>query len=522
METYDVVIAGGGHNGLMCGAVLAKEGLKVLVLERHVRLGGGCTTAEVTLPGFKHDLYGSSHVWIHCNPEFRAMLPELERFGLKYIWANNHITGHPDKVGKGIVVYRDVDRTCASIAQYSEKDAKRYREIYSGFAEIEDGFLTGMFSPPNPPSLMQSMLESTDDGQEWLRNYAMSPHDFTMENFEHPVVRTMIMGWATAPGIRPDQEGRGEMFYIMIPAIHSYGESIPEGGSIELPNALARYIEHYGGTVLLEAEVSKFTVDEKGVATGVELSDGRSFRARKAVVTGLNPKLTYAMFDDGVLTPSFQKKVDGYLPGDFTIVRAHFAIKEPPKYTCGDEVNHTPFQRIYGSVESITKQWADISVGELPLDPFLWVACWTTKDPTRAPAGKHTLIMDTFVPIDLADGRRWDAVADDYIWKVQLPKLREYAPNMTESNILGSFIQTGPSIEADNPCFVNGSTTGGAMRMFQSGYFRPFPGYSQYRGPVDRLYMTGPYTHPGGAISGAGTVTANVILEDLGLRKPEF
>lgn len=520
MPEYDVIIVGAGHNGLVCGAVLAEEGLSVLVLEQNRRLGGGCTTDEVTLPGFKHDLYGSSHVWIHANPDFKRLQPELERFGLRYIWAEDHITGHPDRNGPGIVIYRDVDKTCASIARYSPRDAARYREIYDNFRMIADGFVTTMFSPPNPPSLLPSALETTEAGLEMLRNYSMSPYDFTMENFEHPFVQTSIMGWATAPGISPNQEGRGELFYIMIPAIHVFGESIPRGGSVELPNAAARMIEHYGGTVLTRTPVTEYLV-ENGAVSGVKVADGRTFRAGRAVVNGLNPRLLAEMFPDADLDEDFRRKSQNYNVGDFTIARVQYALHEPPRYH-DPEVTRTPFQRIFESVDAVRAQWAEISMGMAPTDPFLWVACWTTKDPSRAPDGKHTLIMDTFVPISLASGEKWDDVADTYIDQVLLPKLREHAPNMTEGNIIGRYTQTGPVIERDNPCFVDGTTTGGAMRIYQSGYFRPFPGYSNYRGPFDRFYFTGPYTHPGGAIAGAGTITANAILEDLGLRTPEW
>jgi phytoene dehydrogenase-like protein len=200
----------------------------------------------------------------------------------------------------------------------------------------------------------------------------------------------------------------------------------------------------------------------------------------------------------------------------------HYALNEPPKYINNDEMNKTPFQRIFGSVEDIKRQYAEISMGIAPTNPFLWVACWTLVDPTRAPEGKHTLIMDTFVPMKLASGENWEDIGEDYIINVELEKLREYTSNMTDDNILAASVATGPSIERENPCFVDGGTTGGPMRMSQSGYFRPFPGYSQYRGPVSKFYMTGPYTHPGGAISAAGTITANVVLQDLGLRSADF
>ena len=103
MTEYDIIIAGGGHNGLVCGALLAKAGMTILVVERNEWLGGGVCTREVTLPGFKHDMYGSSHVWIHANAEFVKLLPDLEKYGLKYVYAKDHITGHPYHEGPGIM-----------------------------------------------------------------------------------------------------------------------------------------------------------------------------------------------------------------------------------------------------------------------------------------------------------------------------------------------------------------------------------------------------------------------------------
>lgn len=519
MADYDVIVAGGGHNGLICGLVLARKGLKVLVLERSQWLGGGVVTREVTLPGFKHDMYGSSHVWIHANAEFVKLLPELQQHGLQYVYAKDHITGHPYHEGPGIIVYNDVDKTCATIAYYSEKDAKRYREIYDGFVDIKDGFVHQMFHPPTPPGMLDAMMVNSEAGLEMLRNYQMSPYDFTMENFEHPIVQSFIMGWATAPGIRPDQEGRGQIFYIMIPAIHVYGESIPVGGTDQLPWACARAIEARGGKVVLNAPVTRFIVEGQK-AVGVELADGQRITADKAVVSNIDPTHTFLdLVEDGVLEERFLRKVRNFSYGEFTIVRAHFALNEPPKYKCSDEMNKTAFQRIFGSVQDIKQQYAELSMGLPPSNPFLWVACWTLVDPSRAPAGKHTLIMDTFVPQRLASGESWEDLGEDFIWNVELPKLQEYTTNMTRDNILAAYIDTGPSLERDNPCFVDGSTTGGAMKMYQSGYFRPFAGWSQYRTPIEGLYMTGPHCHPGGAISGAGTITAGVILEDLGLVK---
>jgi phytoene dehydrogenase-like protein len=228
VEEYDVIVVGGGVNGLACSSVLARAGIKVCVLERNPWVGGGAVTREVTLPGFKHDMYGSSHVWIHCNPDFAPIKKELERFGLQYIWSEDHITGHPDRSGgPGIVIYRSIDKTVASIARYSEHDAKRYRRVYDDFSMIRDGFLKAFFSPPAPPSMMAQAMERSRDGLRRLREFSLSALKWVEENFENDFVRAVMLNWALAPQILPEQEGAGQSFYIMIPAVHVFGQAIP-------------------------------------------------------------------------------------------------------------------------------------------------------------------------------------------------------------------------------------------------------------------------------------------------------
>ena len=518
MADYDIIIAGGGHNALIAASVLVKNGLKVLVAERNEWVGGGVLTREVTLPGFKHDLFGSSHVWIHLNPDFKSLKPEFEKYGLKYIWSEDHITGHPNKYeGQGIIVYKDVDKTCDTIAEYSKQDAIRYREIYEEFGEIQDGVIKSMFSPPAPPSYMYRAMENSPEGLKRLRDYQLSSRQFTLDNFENDHVRAFILGWAMAPQTLPDQLGTAAGFYVMIPSIHYYGQSIPEGGSGMLSESMKRYIEDNGGTVMTGTTVRKFMV-ENDTCIGFRLEDGTEITADRGVISELDPYQTYLHgFDEGVLPSAFLDMVKGFQFGEVTIARVHYALNEAPSFKNGPDMDKTAFQRIFGTVADIDRQYNEMAMGLAPSDPFLWTAAWTRMDPTRAPDGKHTLIMDTFVPVDLASGENWEDIAPGYIRDKLLGQLRNFTINMSDDNILAEYVETGPSLARANLCFHRGVTTGGERTLAQLGPFRPFPNYANYRGPIKNLYMTGPSCHPGGGICGMGTIAANEILLDLGI-----
>jgi phytoene dehydrogenase-like protein len=523
MSTFDVVVAGGGVNGLACAATLAREGLSVCVVERNPWVGGGAVTQEVTLPGFKHDLYGSSHVWIQCNADFKAIQPELERYGLKYLSPTDHITGHPDRNGgPGIVIYRSIDKTCDSIAQYSRADAARYRRVHDDFALVKEGFLKAFFSPPSPPSTMARALETSHAGLQRLQEFSLSARAWVEMNFENDFVKAVMLNWALAPQILPEQEGAGQSFYIMIPAIHVYGQAIPQGGSQELPNAMARYVEAHGGKVLTGCRVAEILVEDNQ-ARGLRLGDGRTVTARRAVVSALEPRLTFLdLVGEHRLPADFTKMVRKFSFGRISICRLQLALSEPPRFSNGADMSACLFHRIVDSTEQMTRFYAEISMGVPPSDPFLWSACWTLLDPSRAPPGKHTLILDTFVSNWLADRRTWADIGESYARNTLLPKLRQYAPNINDETILGCYVQTRETLEAANPCFVDGTTNGGERIAAQLGYFRPFPGYAHYRSPIRQLYMTGPHCHPGGGISAMGTITARVMLDDFGIKAANF
>ena len=155
-------------------------------------------------------------------------------------------------------------------------------------------------------------------------------------------------------------------------------------------------------------------------------------------------------------------------------------------------------------------------------DPFVWAACWTILDPGRAPDGKHTLILDTFVPNKLTGGKRWEDIKESYA-DLMLATFRQYTSVIWTTPVFSAVTSTRlKQSRRTNPCLVGGTTNGGERTLAQTGYFRPVPGYSQYRSPIKNLYMTGASCHPGGGITAMGMVTANVMLEDFDLSDDEL
>jgi phytoene dehydrogenase-like protein len=288
-----------------------------------------------------------------------------------------------------------------------------------------------------------------------------------------------------------------------------------------LSEALASYIRANGGDVITEASVQRFLVED-GACIGARLENGDDVLASRGVVSALNPFQTFLDgFEDRDLPDGFKDMVRRFSWGNVTIARVHYALHEAPEFKAGEAMNRTAYQRIFGNMRDIDRQYLEIAAGEAPSDPFLWTAAWTRMDPTRAPEGKHTLIMDTFVPVDLASGEDWEAIGPRYCREVLLEQLRHYTTNMTDDNIMAEYVETGPSLERANPSFYRGVTTGGERTLAQMGAFRPFPNYADYRGPLERLYLTGPSCHPGGGICGMGSIAAREILLDLGVTEED-
>lgn len=518
--SYDFVIVGGGHHGLACAAYLARAGASVLVLERSSRVGGGCSTEEATLPGFRHNICSVVHTHIPTSPVYRDL--ELERHGVRYVYPE-HLRGTIFPDHRGLVMHRDANRMADEIARFSARDARTFRQLVADYGEfIDSTYLPLMYSPPLAPSLQSAQLEQSAEGRTLLQWQASTPVQLLDELFESDEVKVHFLARMTVLGFPPDQFGQG---WICLFRILKAEAPICVGGSGSLALGLRRAVEAHGGVVQTDAAVQRIVV-RGNRAIGVALKDGRRIDASKAVVTNVEPKKSFlGMVGEEHLPSSFATRVKNYHSNGRSLFVLHLALSAPPHYRAADgnaAVDLAFSQEMFGGrVEDQVRAYRDIATGVPPRGEMLQVTLPTLFDPSQAPAGRHTAVVWQYAPYRIEpDGPEgWRRLRDEYAEHV-LGLWRSYAPNITKDAILGMRIQDPTDTERHNDNLVNGVDVVGDMTPDQMGWFRPFAGWSDYRTPVEGLYMCGGYCHPGGGVhAGAGHNAAGVIADDFRLNR---
>ena len=518
--SYEFIVIGAGHNGLACAAYLAKAGASVLVVERSARVGGGCHTEEATLPGFRHNICSVVHTHIPNSPVYRDL--ELERHGVRYVYPE-YLRGTIFPDHRSIVMHREPDRMAAELGRFSARDARTFSGLYADYGEfIDSTYLPLMYSPPLPPSVQSAELEKSDEGRTLLQWQASTPAQLLDELFESEEVKVHFLSRLTVLGFAPDQFGQG---WICLFRILKAEAPICVGGSQQLAHGLRSVVEAHGGVVRTGMEVKRIVV-RGNRATGIELSDGTRIDADKAVITNVEPKKSFLrLVGEENLPSSFATRVRNYHSRGRSLFVLHLALSEPPDYRAAAgnaPVNRAFSQEMFGaSMADQVRAYQQIASGVPPRDAMLQITLPTLFDPSQAPAGKHTAVVWQYAPYRVApdgpDG--WRRIQEDYAAHL-LELWRGYAPNITRDKILAMTIQDPTDTERHNDNMVNGVDVVGDMTPDQMGYFRPFAGASGYRSPIEGLYMSGGYCHPGGGVhAGAGHNAAGAIAEDFALNR---
>lgn len=510
-DRYDVVVAGAGHNSLITTAYLAKAGYRCLVLESYSMIGGGVISEELTLPGFKHDTCSTAHNGIQGNPMIRNDELKLRDYGLEYI-SPDPIMHMPFADGTYITQWTDLERTAAEFAKFSKKDGDAYVRMYHESEAARDLLGGDQYAPPGTGKPLSERLAASPMGKFWQRRLAMSQWEVIRENFESDHCRSFLMAtpWSMQP---PQYPMTGRSAYT---AIRTTPRKIAKGGSGALSQALAKYIEAHNGVILTKKMVSRLII-ESGKCVGVECADGSSYRADKAVLSTMHIKHLVDMAPRDLWPADFLFGVDTW-EGEISEVVTHYAISEPPKYPIQGGTISPVESAILANPERLLRFAYENECGISSIDePPISIFCSSIADPSRAPAGKHTLKILGFHPYSLKEGPQyWDTLKSK-VSEAQLRYFREFAPNLTDDKILGKFVMSPLDLERKNPSFWHGSIHGGSSDPSQSGAMRPVAGWAQYRMPIQGLYQTGATTYPGGSVTGApGRNAAIVMLKDFG------
>jgi phytoene dehydrogenase-like protein len=511
---YDVIAVGSGHNGLVAAAYVAAAGKKTLVLERNPWFGGGVVTRELTVPGFRHDQHSMAHIFIQANPLLRNdELGLKSRHGLEYAFPELPMMSVFED-GTTLGLYRDRERTCAEIAKFSAKDAEAYRWLADKAAGYLPMIVASLYSPPAPLGATYALMDQSREGRELWRYMQMSSHDLLSSVFEHDKVRMHFARVAGENLVSPDEKATGFGAFVFVGFLEAYGIGVPVGGSGRLTDALIASIREHGGEVLGNCDVARVLV-ENGRAAGVETTDGRTFVATDAVIGALHPHDIGRMVDG--VEPEVVRAADATQISEIGCITVHAALNAPLKFRAGDHVRAVMIELLPDRYETIRKSFDKLRYGELSDYPLVGLGSLTMFDPSRAPEGKATMHAWDYVPFERADGRSWDDSKHDYVQRM-LTHMARFIDNVGPDDVIAYHSDSPVDMERTSSSFRRGDLHGIASTTYQYGAHRPTPDLGQNVVPgCERLYLVGPFQHPGGGVFGAGRAAAMRLLDDLGL-----
>ena len=513
-STFDVVVIGGGPNGLMTAAYLARAGLRTIVVERRHEIGGGLATEETLFPGH----YTNPHAVYHMMTEYMPVLRDfdLPAHGLAFVKPNAQ-TAAVFSDQTSLLLCNKIEDAKDSIAKFSPRDALEFGKVMRSWRRLVDEVVApGTYVPPLAPIDMIEAFERTESGREVLRLTEMSPIEIIDEHFENDRVKMLLLYAACMWGLSPRDTGLGFLVPMMID--RTMNKAICYGGSHKFAGSLSREIHRAGGIILDNSEVTRIIVED-GAVRGVECFDGRVLHTNVAVSSLPPPQTFGGLVETRHVPDDLLGTAQSWEWDDWSFFTLSVATNSPPRYECDDPWVNDAFLVVTGfdSTEALLAHWDGVLAGRL--DGIGGHATVETRyDPTltRIP-GHHVSFLQFHAPYDIEGGwkARHDALVDE-----ALEHWRRYAPNLTPDNVVMKTGESPLDIETRLPNMVRGSIKHGLYEPFQMGVFRPHDSCVGGRTPIEGLYLCGASSYPGGlVIGGPGYIVANTVAEDLAVEK---
>ncbi|WP_158811769.1 NAD(P)/FAD-dependent oxidoreductase [Beijerinckia sp. L45] len=525
MAEADYILVGSGINGLVCAAMLALKGRKVLLLEREDRIGGCIRTEAITAPGFVHDVMATTFVLFVTSPAFAVLGPELEQRGLAF--AQSEVpTGvlRPDGAHLVLTRTRETNRAAFAAQAAGDGDAfDREMALFGHNAGLVFSVLGGrLWSAAMLRTMVREVWTRGPRGfAAFLGETLTSGRAHLEGRYASSLVRDLFAPWVLHTGLGPESAFSGEMLKVIGFALEAAGAPIVKGGAQSLLDAFARLIRDKGGIIETGADVAGVTRDAKGRANGVTLADGRRHAARHGVICSTAPEQLYrrllggkdlpAEIDDGLARYRYGK-------GNMQV---HYALDRPPQWR-GPGLANVALLHLTPGLDGVSKACNEAERGMLPAVPTICVGQPTALDPSRAPAGKAVLWLQLpEMPRTIkGDAAGTIAAPDDGRWT---PDIREAYADRVEAILAHHIDGFGESViarrayspadlEAMNVNLIGGDPYGGFCGMDQFFLWRPFKSTVNHRTPVPNLYHIGAATHPGpGLGGGSGYLLAKAL-----------
>ena len=513
-RSYDGIIIGAGHHGLILGSYLAKAGLKILVIERRLTYGGGLATHEVTEPGFYHNLHSINHFHISETPWFKDLgLDDT----VTYITPRYEF-GQAHRDGTALVLGRDLDDTVANIARFRRATPCSARGTAARRRSRRAFSCPSAFPSRCRSAGARSCSRRRDGCGTYLATTRGQPLDMVGELFENEHVRLLMLFKISLFGTwLTDTLSKTSPMGSVIRAFDlQTGYQLCQGGSFNLARGLMETFIAAGGTFVPQAHVARVLI-QGGRATGIELADGRSVRAGAFVASTLDVHQTFeTMIGRAQLPEDFGRKLDRFQYTPWTLFGLHLALHESPRFRAArfDPNIDRALKWSIGAdtMEELASAHRDVQADRVPTIVQFGAGPLSLIDPTQAPAGKHTTYAWHVMPLDPDFGGQNE---EDFEFAERIiEKWAKYAPNMTRRNIIAQHVYTAREYTQHFPEMRNGDIFMGAFNAEQVMY-----NHFGYRTPIPNLYLAGSPCHPGGAISGgAGYIAAGLIARDLGIK----
>ncbi len=512
---WDVVVIGGGPNGLMAAAYLAKAGLKVALAEARYEIGGGLATDEILYPCYS----SNPHVVYHLMVDYMPVIRDFNLDGPALVWIKpNAQTGMVFEDGKSLLLTRMIEDTKDSISKFSFKDAVAFGKVMRTWRRIVDEIVApATYVPPMSPLDMTIALQRTEVGNEMLEIIERSPLDIITETFENDRVRALLLYVSCMWGLDPRETGTG--FFVPLLLIRGANKCYCYGGSHKFASAMAREIVRAGGLILEHAPVSKIVM-ENGRVAGVELAEGRTLRSN-VVMSTLDPHTTFLdLVGAENLSTTLKELIEGWTYDKWSYYTLHVASEEPPRYACDDPWINESFMTIFGieSTDQLLAHWDNVVAGKVGDNFGGHATCESFFDPHLSDKpGKSISFFQTHAPYEIEGG--WEKRGKE-LEEAALAKWHKAAPNMTRQNIITTTYETPEDIEVRFPNMRRGAIKHGDYKPIQLFCFRPNQECSSTATPIEGLYVCGASTYPGGLVlGGPGYIGANRVAEDLGVTK---